>query len=110
MYHTSLGICLGLLVPAGATTQQPPAEEEVRTAGFFVPAQRVPLTSDAAGRVAEVLVKEGQSVKKSQSLFRMDRTKQSIEVRRTEGLLQAASARYRLAEGRQRDVAQGELT
>src|SRR5439155_17021841 len=61
--------------------------------GHLTPVQRVSVSSGAAGQVSELLVKEGQLVKKGEILARLDATRQTADARLAEARLAAAQAR-----------------
>jgi multidrug resistance efflux pump len=73
--------------------------------GTVVPEKRASITSLTAGRIAEVLVEEGQVVKKGQILFRLERTAAEGRVRRTETAVELAMARLKLVEAREGEEA-----
>src|SRR4051794_14331393 len=89
-----LGVIL-LFVPGtfqgAGQAPQPPLPLEFT--GHLTPVQRVSVSSSAAGQVAELLVKEGQQVKKGEVLARLDATKHSADSRLAEARLAAAQAR-----------------
>jgi len=61
--------------------------------GRLTPVQRVSVSSGISGLVVELLVKEGQQVKKGEILARLDATRQAADGRLAEARLAAAQAR-----------------
>src|ERR1700676_3095887 len=86
-----LGSHQGTAQPADDRKQ--PAQLEAR--GTIVPAKRALATSTIPGRVAEVLVEEGQSVKKDQVLFRLDRSASEAALKRSEAEVELAMERLK---------------
>src|SRR5262249_12713578 len=82
---------LGLLLLADAPPPKPPPPLEFK--GFVAPVRRVTVGSRAAGQVIEVLVGEGQGVKKGDVLARIDPAEQTLAARRAEARLDIAKER-----------------
>src|SRR5262245_38196498 len=83
---------------------QPPVDRKdpvpLEARGSIVPARRASVTSTTAGRIAEVLVEEGQAVKKAQVLLRLERAGAEAGLRRAEAGLELALANLKRAEAR----------
>lgn len=75
-------------VARGAITQV------VNATGNVAPARRATLSFELSGRVAEVLVEEGEAVKEGQPLVRLDSADLEFALRSAEASLRAAQARY----------------
>lgn len=75
-------------VARGALTQV------VNATGNVAPARRATLSFELSGRVAEVLVEEGDAVQKGQPLVRLDSADLELALRSAEASLRAAQARY----------------
>lgn len=75
-------------VTRGALTQV------VNATGNVAPAQRSTLSFELSGRVAEVLVHEGDAVREGQPLVRLDAADLELALRSAEASLRAAQARY----------------
>ncbi len=75
-------------VTRGALTQV------VNATGNVAPAQRYTLSFELSGRVAEVLVEEGDTVQKGQPLVRLDTADLELALQSAEASLRAAQARY----------------
>ncbi|MDH7489543.1 MAG: efflux RND transporter periplasmic adaptor subunit [Anaerolineae bacterium] len=75
-------------VTRGALTQV------VNATGNVAPAKRSTLSFELSGRVAEVLVHEGDTVQKGQPLVRLDAADLELALRSAEASLRAAQARY----------------
>jgi multidrug resistance efflux pump len=73
----------------GPPRQPPPLE----FTGRLTPVQRVSVSSRVSGQVVELLVKEGQQVKKGDIIARLDSTRQAADWRLAEARLAAALAR-----------------
>jgi HlyD family secretion protein len=73
-----------------APPKQPPALE---FKGYLTPVQRVLVASRVPGQVVEVLVREGQRVKKGDLLARLDRAQQQAGVRQGQARVERAKAR-----------------
>src|SRR5437764_13627985 len=71
--------------------RQPPLPLEFT--GRLTPGQRVSVSSSISGQVVELLVKEGQQVKKGDVVARLDSTRQAADWRLAEAHLVAALAR-----------------
>jgi HlyD family secretion protein len=71
-----------------------PVAQVVNATGNVAPAGRATLTFESPGRVAEVLGEEGDSVRKDQSLARLDTTDLELALRSAEISLRSAQARY----------------
>jgi HlyD family secretion protein len=76
------------------TVARGPISEVVNATGTIAPAQRATLSFETAGRVTEVLVKEGDSVQKDQTLARLDTADFQLALRSAEASLSGAEARY----------------
>jgi multidrug resistance efflux pump len=71
-----------------------PKPETITGKGFVVAAKRGTITSTVPGRVHQIMVREGEQVKQSQVLFRLDPTMQELNVKRAEIQLKIAKAKY----------------
>lgn len=80
-----------VIVARGALTQV------VNATGNVAPASRATLAFELSGRVAEVLVDEGDAVQKGQPLVRLDTADLELALRSAEASLRAAQARYEQA-------------
>src|SRR5262245_6702617 len=92
MFRTVLliGTILGLgwAAPAGQADEQKPL-----TAQGHVVVRTASVTSAAQGRISEVLIEEGAMVKKGQILFRLEDTRQVLDLKQAEAQLEGAKAR-----------------
>jgi len=70
------------VLPVGALQAQPVAS------GYTQPVQELKLSLTAAGRIEALMVREGDRVRAGQVLLHLDRTLESLEVRRRQLLLQ----------------------
>lgn len=75
-----------------------PKSQDLQAQGRIAPAQRSLLASAASGRVAKVLVKEGQAVKHGEVLVQLELRREEAELRRAEALFEGAKTRLKLAE------------
>ena len=66
----------------------------VNATGNVAPVERVTLTFDSPGRVAEVLVDEGDSIRKGETLARLDTADLQLALRSAEASFRSAQARY----------------
>jgi len=80
----------GSAVPAGASAARPAAASGAVTpaAGITQAIHDLKLSVTAAGRIEALFVKEGDRVRKGDLLLHMDRTLESLEVRRREVMLE----------------------
>jgi multidrug efflux pump subunit AcrA (membrane-fusion protein) len=97
------GLCLVLLnlsacsspPPETPTTDAPSdAAQVVSATGIVVPPQQAMLSFTVSGTVVEILVKEGDAVKKGDMLARMDTTQLDASVKEAEAALLVAQANY----------------
>jgi multidrug resistance efflux pump len=75
---------------------EPPKPAALEMKGYFVPTHQAAVGPVAGGRVAEVLVREGQKVKQGDVLARLDDIPARLDVQRAEARVQAAKARLDL--------------
>jgi membrane fusion protein (multidrug efflux system) len=61
--------------------------------GSFLPEEEVHLSAETAGRIKNLLIDEGSTVKKGELLLEIDSEKISLEVNESEAMLKEASAR-----------------
>lgn len=87
-----------------------PADKVLESRGHIVPTQTVLLGSEVGGQVVEVLVQEGQRVKKGEVLVRLDPSRFEIDVKRRQALLERTRARFEglKAGAREEEVKQAE--
>src|SRR5207302_1687507 len=76
-----------------AEGQPPQPPRPLEFTGHLTPGQRVSVSSTVRGQVTDVLIKEGQQVKKGDVLVRLDATRQAANWRLAEARLTAAQAR-----------------
>ena len=107
----------GLLAACGAQVEAPAAqptpaktEDKIIAEAQVVPAQRAALSFPIAGTIAEVLVKEGDSVASGQVIARLDRATKAVNLARAEAQIKAAEARLQdLTDGpRQEEISAAE--
>lgn len=74
------------------TASLPSGKVALEAGGYVIPVRRVQVSPKVGGEVVELLIEEGQEVKKGQVLARLDRTKYEFEYRRTSALADQAKA------------------
>lgn len=90
-------ISLLLLVTGCAKTSKSIEQKESVAIQGTVEVQEVKIASKVPGRIAEVLVKEGEIVKKDQALLKLETTELEAKKKQAEGALRAAQAVYEKA-------------
>src|SRR5215510_1871278 len=90
-----IGVALLVMPGAFHALGQPPKPPPppLEFTGRLTTVERVSVSSSVAGQVVELLVKEGQQVKKGEILARLDATRQTADWRLAEARLAAAQAR-----------------
>lgn len=90
-----IGVALLVMPGAFHALGQPPKPPPppLEFTGRLTTVERVSVSSSVSGQVVELLVKEGQQVKKGEVLARLDATRQTADARRAEARLAAAQAR-----------------
>jgi multidrug efflux pump subunit AcrA (membrane-fusion protein) len=88
-------ISLAVVILACPTPADEPKPDKTPAdfVAVVVPSKRVVVTSRIPGRVAEVLVEEGQKVKKGDVIARLERDEHEINLRKAEALLEVAKVR-----------------
>ena len=80
-------------VEAGATAVAQPSVRAAAAEGKLVPARSASLSLPLSGRVAEILVKEGDTVQAGQVLLHLEDARQRAAVAQAEAALAGAQAR-----------------
>src|SRR5215208_1943248 len=82
----------GEAVQAGRVERRTHLESKVTASGDIRPVEFYNLTAEVPGRVEQIFVTEGQTVKKGQPLVRVDPTQSSFAVSATEASVRVAQA------------------
>jgi membrane fusion protein (multidrug efflux system) len=88
-----VGVALLSFLGAARSDEAPLKPPALEFKGYLTPVQRVLVSAGVQGQVAEVLVREGQQVKKGDVLARLDRARQQTDVREAQARLELAKAR-----------------
>src|SRR5581483_5576113 len=114
------GLASLLAACGGQQAEQPTApsapvktDNKIVAEAKVVPARRAALSFEIAGTIAEVLVKEGDTIAAGQVIARLDRATRAVNLARAEAQLKAAEARLQdLTDGPRReeiDAAEAQL-
>jgi RND family efflux transporter MFP subunit len=93
-------VAIGLLATSDAPSRRAYADDPktvvLEMKGYFVPTHQAAVGPVTGGRVAEVLVREGQKVKQGDVLARLDETPARLDLQRAEARVATAKARLGL--------------